>query len=198
MKFIVAVVFLLLGCCVLSDGGAAESPESVVRHLYQQVVRRKPLGIPKGQDRTAVAPFLSSRLLRTLDAAQSCEGDYFRQHPDPNSKPQFDWLEFDLFSGDNEKAIPAEAVVENVRPQNDGSFLVYVRLKYKESFETYGRPPNPENTFNWSIAAVVTSAGGYFVVDDVLFLKDGSKEIESRLSGLFKGCVGAHWVGHLP
>lgn len=182
---------------VTRNSGPMEiSPESVVRELYQQVVARKPLGIPKGEDKAAVAPFLSKRLLQTLDVGQSCEDDYRRKHPDPNSKPAFHWLEFDLFSGGNENAIPAEAKVEKVQSQKTGSFRVYVRLTYKESFETYGRPPDPENTLSWSVVAVVISEGERFVVDDVLFLKDTSTKIESRLPGIFTGCDGPRWVGY--
>jgi len=195
MKFSVGVVFLLLGCGVLSDGSAAESPESVVRQLYQQVVRRKPLGIPKGEDKTAIAPFLSTRLFRTLDTAQSCEDDYRGRHSDPHSKPEFNWLEFDLFSGANEKAISSEAKVERQEKETDGSFRVYVRLTYKESFDTYEKPPSSANSFDWIVAAVVVLQSGRPVVDDVLFFTDDSTKIYSRLSEYFRGCEGSRWVG---
>jgi hypothetical protein len=172
-----------------------QSPDSVVRELYQQVVARRPLGIPKGDDRAALWPFLSLRVIQKLGTAQACEDDYLRQTPDKNGKPAFGWLETDLFSGSNEWAIPASAVVDRTKPMKDGTFRVYVRLTYKESFETYGRPPDPANTFDWHVAAVVKSEGGRFVVDDVLRFEDGSTKTASRLTDSFRGCDGPRWVG---
>lgn len=59
-----------------------------------------------------------------------------------------------------------------------------VKLTYKETFETYGRPPNPANTFSWPIAAVVIPEDGHYVVNDILFFKRDSAEVELRLSEL--------------
>jgi hypothetical protein len=169
--------------------------DSVVRELYQQVVARKPLGIPKSADKETIWPFLSKGLKQRLDAAQACEDDYFRQHTDKDSKPGFDWLEASLFSGANERGIPATAVLERTEREKDGSSRVYVRLTYKESFETYGRPPDPANTFHWHVAAATISEGGRFVVDDVLLFEDDSMKIASRLADSFPGCEGSRWVG---
>jgi hypothetical protein len=174
---------------------AGRSPGSVVRDLYQQLVVRRPLGIPKGADKAAIWPFLSKGLIRRLDAAQTCEDDYFRQHKGEEGKPRFGWLETGLFSGANERGIPAEAVVERTKPQKDGSFHVYVRLTYKESSETYGRTPDPANKFHWHVAAVVISEDGRFVVDDVLLFKDESTKTESRPAVSFPGCDGSRWIG---
>jgi hypothetical protein len=171
------------------------SSDSVVRALYKQVVARRPLGIPKGEDKAAIWPHLSKGLIHRLETAQACEDSYFQQHKGEDGKPGFDWLEVNLFSGGNEQAIPSCAVVERTAAQKNGSLRVYVRLRYKESFETYGRPPNPANTFQWRVAASVITEGGKFVVDDVLFLKDDSTQIESRLSDSFPGCDGSRWVG---
>ena len=189
------IALMLLVNYVAPTGTAAISAESVVRKLYGQITTRKPLGIPKGSDETAIRPLLGKELLQTLRAAQSCQDDYFRQHIDKGSKPEFGWLETGIFSGPNERAIPSAAVVERTEPQEDGSFHVYVRLTYRESFDTYGRAPNPANTFSWQVAAVAKSEGGHFVVTDVLFFEGESKKIESRLSDSFRGCEGSHWVG---
>src|SRR5438093_6599734 len=62
-----------------------------VMHLYEQVVLRKPLGIPREADRKAIWPFLSHGLVRRLESAQACEGDYYRQHSGENGKPEFVW-----------------------------------------------------------------------------------------------------------
>jgi hypothetical protein len=180
---------------VFPNAPVEQSPDSLVRELYQQVVARRPLGIPKGEDKAALWPFLSKRLIQKLDAAQTCENDYLRQRPDKDGKPAFGWLETGLFSGSNEWAIPASAAVDRTKPMKDGTFRVYVRLTYKESFETYGRPPDPANTFDWHVAAVVKSEGGRFVVDDVLLFEDASTKIASRLTDSFRGCDGPRWVG---
>jgi hypothetical protein len=187
-------VMLLLGSYV-STGPVEGLPDAVVRELYQQVVARKPIGIPKGPDKAAIVPYMSKRLIQRLDAAQACEDDYYRQHPGEDAKPEFGWLETGLFSGANERALPAAAVVQRTEPQKDGSFYVYVRLTYRESVETHGRPPDSANTSHWRVAAVVISEDGRFVVDDVLLFKDDSSKIESSIGDSFAGCEGPHWVG---
>jgi hypothetical protein len=190
------IVLLQFVSIVFPNAPVEQSPDSVVRELYQQVVARRPLGIPKGEDKAAIWPHLSKGLIHRLDTAQACEDSYFQQHTGENGKPGFDWLEINLFSGGgNEQAIPSSAVVERTAAQKNGSLRVYVRLRYKESFETYGRPPNPANTFHWRVAASMISEDGKFVVDDVLFLKDDSTKIASRLTDSFTGCDGSRWVG---
>jgi len=195
MKLPPVILLLLLVSCLSPGGTANSSPDSVVRDLYKQAVARKPLGIPKGADRAALSAFLSKGLLRRLDEAQACEDDYLRQHGNEGGKPAFVWLETGIFSGSNERGLPAAAVVERTQRQEDGSSYVYVRLTYKESSETYGKPPNPANTFHWHVAAVVISESGKFFINDVLFFKDNSNTIESRLSDSFPGCDGSRWVG---
>ena len=98
-----------------------------------------------------------------------------------------------LTSDSEARCVPA--TVERTDRMKDGTFRVHVRLTYKESSETYGKPPDPTHTFDWHVAAVVTSEGGRFVVDDVLFFKDDSTKITSRLTDSFKGCGGPRWVG---
>ena len=195
MKLRPVILLLLLVVCLSPIGTADPSPDAVVRGLYKQVVARKPLGIPKRTDRAALVPFLSKGLLGRLDEAQACEDDYLRQHESDSGKPAFVWLETGLFSGSNERGLPSAAIVERSRRQKDGSFYVNVRLTYKESSETYGKTPNPANTFHWDVAAVVISEGGKFFVNDVLFFKDNSDTVESRLSDSFPGCDGSRWVG---
>src|SRR5689334_10697911 len=103
---------------------AAGHPDAVVQKLYGQVVERHPVGIPKGDDKSAIWPVLSNKLIERLETAQACENDYFRQHPVSEGKPEFAWLETGLFSGGNEEAIPAGAVVRHIQRQKDGSFHV--------------------------------------------------------------------------
>ena len=47
-------------------------PEALVRSLYRQVVRRRPVGIPWGADWRALAPYLSKTLLHRSDLAVAC------------------------------------------------------------------------------------------------------------------------------
>lgn len=189
------IVLLQLMSFIFPNAPIDQSFDSGVRELYEQVVARRPLGVPKGEDKAALWPFLSKKLIQKLDAAQSCEDDYLRQRPDKNGKPAFGWLETDIFSGSAERAIPTTASVERTEPMKDGTFRVYVRLTYKESFETYGKPPDPTHTFDWHVAAVVISEGRRFVVNDVLLFKDDSTRIASRLTDSFAGCDGPRWVG---
>ena len=181
----------------VSAGAASQhQPDNVVRKLYRQVVLLRPLGIPSGASKTAIWPFLSKALIQRFELAQACEKDYYRQRAKDDGTPEFGWLESGLFSGENEKATPAAAIVERTEPQKDGSCRVYVRLTYKESFATYSRPPDPANTFHWHVAATVIPEDGRFVVDDILQFKDDSTEIESRLSDALVGCNGSQWVGN--
>lgn len=174
----------------------AGAPAAIVRSLYRVVVARHPIGLPTGADRKALAPYLSKGLISRIDTALACSGDYLRKHKDPNIKPPLDWLELGLFSGGNERALPAAFHVESTQPEKDGSFRVQVSLTYRDSYETYGRPPTDENTFRWHVDVIVARESGRFVIDDVFFPKDAWDD-ESRLSQtLTAGCDGPRWVGY--
>jgi len=195
--FIHAVLILIfcgVGFAQTSQQDSSEKPEAVVMRLYHEVATRRPLGIPKGADKAAIWPLLSTRLVRVLDTAQSCENDYFRQRAGKDGKPEFSWLETGLFSGENEEGIPSSALVQRADGHRDGSFWVFVRLTYRESFETYGRKPNPANKFNWRVVAIVKPEAGQFVVDDIVRFDESSKK-QLRLSESFVGCSGSRWVG---
>jgi len=126
-----------------------------------------------------------------------CENDYYRQHSGDDGKPEFVWLEMGLFSGSNEEAIPSHAIVQRIEIQQDGSYRVHVQITYGESFETYGRTPDPANTFKWSVVATVIRDGSRFAVDDVLYLNEESKRIESRLSQFLSvRCEKGRWVSN--
>ncbi len=194
---LVASGFIFGWCSPQGEAATNErQAEAVVTHLYEQIVLRKPLGIPHEADREAILPFLSDDLIRRFDAAQACESDYYRQHSGNDRKPEFAWLESDLFSGNNEEALPSAAVIQSTARQRDGSFHVQVQLTYSESFKTYGRTPDPANTFKWTVVATVVRDGNRFAVADVLYLNEGSKRIDSRLSHtLSVGCENGKWVG---
>jgi len=77
MKLFLLIVLLHLVNYVSPNAPADQSPDSVVRELYQQVVARGPLGIPKGDDKAALRPFLGLRVIQKLGTAEACGDDYF-------------------------------------------------------------------------------------------------------------------------
>jgi hypothetical protein len=158
----------------------------MVGNLYREVIARHPVGIPGRVDMKVFAPYLSKALLHRIDLAIACSKDEARQQPDPHLKPAIAWLEAGLFSGDDEQASPRTFQIEGAQPQEDGSFRVTVRL-------TWGLPASP---WIWRVAAIVVQENGRFVVDDVIYLKDENRDVESRLSEyLSAGCDGGRWVG---
>jgi len=191
MKLSCLMVLLYLGSCICASAADMHKPEAVVRKLYGQIVVRRPIGIPVGVDKDAIWPFLSKRLSRRLETAQACEADYYRRHASDDGKPRFGWFESGLFSGENEMASPVEAVVENTKSRKDGSFRVYVKLRFKDGESADSALSSP-----WHVAARVIPESGRFVVDDILLLADDSTEnVSRRLSQLFVGCEGPHWTG---
>lgn len=183
----------LVGMLVISSISAwPDDPSSIraqtaVRGLYRQIVKRHPLGIPIGTDRTAIWPFLTKDLRRLLETAQNCERSYFKQHPDRNEKPSFPWLEEGLFSGGNEQALPSLAEVKRTELQPDGSIRVYVELSYKETARIYA--------WKWTVVAIVKHDQSHYVIDDIVQFEE-SPHKELRLSQAFAQCRGPRWVGY--
>jgi hypothetical protein len=180
---------------------AKHPPDAVVRKLYHEVVLQRPIRIPRGEDKKILWTFLSNRLISKFDAAQACEDDYYRRHRDKDIKPEIEWLEAGLFSGFNEEGIPAAAVVERTEPAGSGTYRVYLLLTYRDTFDTYGRPPDSSNTFHWRVCAIVTLEDARYVVDDILFFEDEKgtvpKTVDSSLSRILTmGCDGSRWVGY--
>jgi hypothetical protein len=205
MRRFCLIILFQLTVGIPPSKAASTQPEEAVRKLYQQIIARKPLGIPYGADKKPIWPLLSKRLIEGLEAGHACEKDYARHLPiigksEPGIppeiiKPELAWLEVGLFSGSNEKALPAEAVVEGAEQQKDGSFLVYIKLTYDETHKTYGRPPNPQNKFSWLVAATVVLERGRSVVDDILFFEEGTTKVMSHLLDAFRQCQGTRWIG---
>jgi hypothetical protein len=161
----------------------------LVGSLYKQVVSRHPLGVPYGADKKIFAPYLSRELLHRLALNNACFDDWRRHNPDPNLKPPFGLIEAGIFSGGDEKAEPKSFHVERAQAGQDGSSRVNVRLAWES-------PPN--KPLIWYVAVVVTPDNGRLAVNDILYLKNTSGEVESSLSdGLASQCIGARWVGGL-
>jgi hypothetical protein len=162
-------------------------PEAFVRSLYAQVVARRPVGIPGGEDWKVFSPYLSKSLLHRIDLALACGDDWFRQHTDPNLKPEIGWLELGLFSGGDDELELRTFHIERTQSGKDGSFRVYVKLYW-------GYPP--ERPWTSAVAATVVRENDHLLIDDVAYLKDEPQDAEWRLSdGLSSGCDGPHWVG---
>jgi hypothetical protein len=167
-------------------------PEAFVQSLYAQVVARRPVGIPGGEDWKVFAPYLSEALLHRIDLALACGDDWNRQFPDPNLKPEIGWLELGIFSGGDDELELRAFQIEKTLSEKDGSSRVYVRL-------TWGYPP--ERPWTSSIAATLVRENGHVAIDDVTYLKVGlapgkPQDTEWRLSdALSWGCNGPRWVG---
>ena len=161
-------------------------PEALVRSLYTEVVARQPLGISIGGDMKVFAPYLSKALLHRIDLANACLDDWYRQNPDPNSKPP--GLEDGLFTGNDLRAEPQAFHIERVQAEKDGSIRVYVKLTHEE---------RGESPWIWRVADILVREKGHFLVDDVIYLKDSPQDVDGRLSEyLSQGCDGPHWVGY--
>jgi hypothetical protein len=182
---------------------------SVVQKFYAIVIKDHPIGIPTGPTRDALWPFLSRRLAEQLDLLQACEDDYCRRNrrvlnPEPRPgdpyppatlKPTIGWLEYGLFSGGNERVLPAEISIRGVDAVGRDRFRVRVQFTYRDTFETYGRPPDDSNTFRWPGVVVVVREEERYAIDDYLPVDEESGRALTALSDDFKECKAGRWVG---
>src|SRR5580704_11998410 len=94
----------ILALCTNSLGQASPlsslpQAELPVRRLYQQLVSRPIGGIPTVERMKSLSPYLSDSLLNRITQARACGNDWFRLHPQNDTKAPLAWLEFGLFSG---------------------------------------------------------------------------------------------------
>jgi len=169
-------------------------PEAVVQRLYAQIVKSRPLGIPTEADRAVLWPLLTPRLAGILVTAERCQEDYFRQHPDPDLKPEFGWLEVGLFSGPDEMALPSEVNVVGTDALTRGRHVVHVEFTYRDSI--FGRAGDPDYTFRWRGEVIVEQGTRGFLVDDFRRIDAASNKRLRALSQQFVGCRGTRWVGY--
>ncbi|MBZ5641627.1 MAG: hypothetical protein LAO19_02605 [Acidobacteriia bacterium] len=161
-----------------------------VTELYDAIVARHPIGIPRGSDKAMIWSFLSLRLRQQLETAQVCQDDYRRHHAKTKIDQKPGWLRTGIFVGDSKRALPLNALVTNKEPRRDGSFEVHVTL-------TYVKLPGfvPDNA-QWVIIATVVPEGDRFVVDDVRLFDGLDTDGPSHLlSETFPGCDGPKWTG---
>jgi hypothetical protein len=141
---------LLLAVSLLTSGLAcAQTPEVLVRSLYQQVVTLHPGGLPTGAKLGAVAPYLSKSLLHRIELTRACANDWFKQNNGQMVKAPFAWGEAGLFSGQDERTNPYVYSIRRTEAEKDGSFHVYVRFKRWEATDenadrVYSTPNRPE------------------------------------------------------
>jgi hypothetical protein len=163
-------------------------PDTLVRGLYQQVIARKPLNVPWGEDWRVFAPYFSTPLLRRFDTYRACMADWDKQNPNTTDKPP-GLIEFDIFSGSSEEADPVAFSIERSETEKNGSTRVFVRLRWQEV----------KDVEIWRIADVLVQENSRLVLDDVIFLKDPKRpgDVDAPLSKLLvDGCNGPHWVGY--
>jgi hypothetical protein len=163
---------LVLQLAAISGGGIAQEPQPavVVQKLYDAVVTHHPLGVPYGASKTAIWPLLSTRLITAFETRNACDRDWDRRHRNANpplKAPVF--YEDGLFSGSNERGEINGAVVDSTKVQQDGSYLVYVKVW--SYFDGGDLPLRTGKKYRWHVAARVISEDGRFVVDDILGFK---------------------------
>lgn len=167
------------------DEELAEAKRKVT-DLYTEVIARRPLGIPSGEDKKVFSPYLSKALHGRLKLALECGKDWYRQYPRRDLKPEFAWLELGIFSGDSERTAPRKFDIDSVTPMGKGVARVVLRLHT-------GEPGYPVET--WLVAATMVLENGRPVLDDVIYQPDIYGN-DHRLSGaLSVGCRGGRWVG---
>ncbi|HWB33380.1 MAG TPA: hypothetical protein VG714_09420 [Acidobacteriaceae bacterium] len=187
------VIFPFVATVTFCQTSARENPSPddarvFVSNLYTQVVARKPLDVPSGENWKIFATYFSKTLSRRLDTYRACMANWARQYPNTTDKPP-GLIEFDIFSGSNEEADPISFDVEKAQTERDGSIRVFVRLRWQEGTDT----------LIWRVADLLTRENGRLVLDDVVFLKDPTRpnEVDTSLSKLLKdGCDGTHWIGY--
>ena len=163
---------------------------SRVDDLFQKIVARHPIGIPTGEDKTALWPSLSKRLTKQLETAQGCQNDYLRRDSNADAGPKPAWLDKGIFTGYGKRALPLSAFATHQELQKDGSFAVSVQLTYVKL------PGFVPDEAGWGLIAKVIPENNRFVVDDVRLFDGLSTEGPSHLlSEIFTGCDGIHWTG---
>lgn len=185
----------LLQLAMMSGGGMAQEPQPalVVQKLYDAVVAHHPLGVPRGESKTAIWPFLSKRLITAFETRNACDLDWGRRHRNanpPEKAPGF--YEDGLFTGSNERGEINGAVVDAAKVQADGSYFVYVNVW--SYFDGGDLALRTGKKYRWHVAARVISEDGRFVVDDILGFKgvfDYNRAVYMSKM-ITMGCRGTH------
>jgi hypothetical protein len=136
-----------------------------------------------------VASFLTKRLLRVLDDAAACQRDWGHKQPRGSTdKPPF--VDCCLFASSPE-GVPTSFALGPTQRLPDGRHQIIVEYTYADPPGTYSDPTIPLQTAHWRDAVILTAAGGTYLIDDFVFLRDSSKG--TLLSNSFERCRGRHW-----
>jgi hypothetical protein len=160
--------------------------DALVQSFYNQIVVLKPYTDSFRADWKILIPYFSKGLRSRLEDARACAAGYDRQTLQRQLKvPEKSLfsLESGLFSNNDEPGERLGFQTERVEPQEDRSFLVYVKLHQLQP------PPVP-----WEVAARVVWEKGRPAIDDIIYLDD----VDESLSKLFVhlGCEGSRWRGY--
>ena len=176
-----------------SAPGLHNSPGSLVRSLYTEVVSRRPHDIPQGAEMKIFAPYLSKALLHKIDIAKACSNDWSRRIPESHLKAEMD-SKFGLFYGVRWSAEPQTFKIARIQSEKEGFSRVDVNLTSGGS---------PARRYMWDIEAIVLREDGHSVVDDVIYINNATydypedKPADRRLSEyLAAGCDGPRWIGY--
>jgi len=167
---------------------SVNTPEIMVKSLYHDVVARAPSGLLYGSNMRIFAPYLSRSLLRKIEAARACERDWLQQNRGRMVKAPFFWSEAGIFTGPTERTSPGDFHIESTQAEKNGAFRVIVSFTYRPI----------DGSGSWHVTVLVVREDGRFVVDDVIFPKDETRDVDLTLSkslsmskSLSKGCRGA-------
>lgn len=149
MKRLIAALFLI--------STTVSTPQSTVEQFYRTYIAHKPAGLPSGQNLARLKPFLSAKLIASIDAANAYSKEYARKNPD--DKPPF--VDGDYFSALFEG--PSSFKVIDATPEG-------VRVEFR-----YGKT-------RWIDTVVVIKENGRYVIDDVLFADLGDFNPPGRLT----------------
>jgi hypothetical protein len=183
-----AVVIAFLTVALAS----ASPPQTAARDFLRRYLKQdKAVGNFEGG--RVLAPFLSARLRRVLDNASACELDWARQQPKGSTdKPPF--VDCCLFASSPE-GIPTSFELGPAERLPDIRHRVFVDFTYADSPGTYSDPTIRLQTSHWRDALVMVQAGGRYLVDDFIFLRDVPHRPPLLLSESFQGCRERRWIG---
>lgn len=157
-------IALLLAAFIALTAAAPQTPRTVVRQFYRTYLRDRAPGLPDGRQLEAIAPYLSRRLKRQIDAALQHRDAFMKENPD--EKPPF--VDGDHFSS----LFEGPRVFEVVRTTRAADGRWHVRVRFRRDAVT---PP-------WEDVVVVTREDGRYVVDDVVYSGAGAFNPAGRLS----------------
>ena len=164
---LVATAALLVGCAAPAVGPASRcaapaSAEGTVCSFYEAYLRLRPAGLPTAAQQAELAPWLSQRLERQLDAARAEQAAYREAHPGEKPPLVDGFLFASLFEGPTDFEVGSAGAAGEVT-------RVPVRFNY-----------GTEAT--WQDTVLLVREGRRYVIDDVELAGAGPFNPSGRLS----------------